>query len=92
MSTPFDLLGHDLLNAAFWFDIRKAQDGSREFGAGPTAAWTAFRKSVPLLPALDKRPLQLRAATAAAFLKETPANTFYTGGENMPDSTENPAQ
>ena len=92
VSTTFDLLGHDLLNAAFWFDIRKAQDGSREFGAGPTAAWAAFRKTIPLLPALDKRPMQSRAEAATAFLRETPASTFYAGGDNMPASTENPAQ
>ena len=48
VSTTFDLLGHDLLNAAFWLDVRKAQDPSRNFGAGPTAAWTAFRKVVPI--------------------------------------------
>src|SRR5271155_3874273 len=34
VSTTFDLLGHDLLTAAFWLDVRKAQDPSRNFGAG----------------------------------------------------------
>ncbi len=88
VSTTFDLLGHDLLTAAFWLDVRKAQDRSRNFGAGPTAALAAFRKIVPTLPALDKAPAQMRTMAATAFIKDTPAATFYAGGENMPGSSE----
>ena len=84
VSTTFDLLGHDLLTATFWLDVRKAQDPSRNFGAGPTAAWTAFRKIMPVLPALDGSSSQPRPMAAAAFLKSTPAGKFYTGGEMMP--------
>jgi histidine ammonia-lyase len=84
VSTTFDLLGHDLLTATFWLDVRKAQDPSRNFGAGPTAAWTAFRKIMPLLPALDGSPSQPRPMAAAAFLKSTPAGKFYSGGGMMP--------
>ncbi|HEY3852356.1 MAG TPA: aromatic amino acid ammonia-lyase [Steroidobacteraceae bacterium] len=84
VSTTFDLLGHDLLTATFWLDVRKAQDPSRNFGAGPTAAWTAFRKIMPVLPALGASPSQPRPMAAAAFLKSTPAGKFYTGGETMP--------
>jgi histidine ammonia-lyase len=90
VSTTFDLLGHDLLNATFWLDVRKAQDPSRNFGAGPTEAWTAFRKIMPVLPAQDASPSQPRPMAAAAFLKSTPAGKFYTGGETMPRSAENP--
>jgi histidine ammonia-lyase len=89
VSTTFDLLAHDLLTATLWLDVRKAQDPSRNFGEGPTAAWTAFRKIVPLLPVLDGVPTQARSMTAAAFLKSTPAATFYRG-EPMPRSSENP--
>ncbi len=90
VSTTFDLLAHDLLTATLWLDVRKAQDPSRNFGDGPTAAWTAFRKIVPLLPVLDGVPTQSRSMTAAAFLKSTPAATFYRSSEPMPRSSENP--
>ena len=84
VSTTFDLLGHDLLTATFWLDVRKAQDPSRNFGDGPTAAWTAFRKIMPVLPVLDASPSQPRPMAAAAFLKSTPAGKFYSGGGTMP--------
>jgi histidine ammonia-lyase len=84
VGTTFDLLGHDFLNAALWLDIRKAQDPSRQFGAAPMAAWTAFRKKVPLLPSLDQPPTESRSFTAATFLRENPAHEFYPGSE-MPD-------
>ena len=90
VSTTFDLLAHDLLTATFWLDVRKAQDSSRNFGAAPTAAWMEFRKTVPLLPALDGSSLQLRPMAAAAFLKATPAAKFYAGGGAMPASSEKP--
>jgi histidine ammonia-lyase len=89
VNTTFDLLGHDLLTATFWLDVRKAQDASRDFGPGPTAAWTAFRKLVPLMPPPDKIPSQSRPMTAAAFLRTTAATDFYAGGETMPGSQEN---
>jgi histidine ammonia-lyase len=89
VNTTFDLLGHDLLTATFWLDVRKAQDASREFGPGPTAAWMAFRKIVPLMPAPDTIPSQSRPMTAAAFLRTTPATNFYAGGETMPGPQEN---
>jgi histidine ammonia-lyase len=89
VSTTFDLLAHDLLTATFWLDVRKGQDPSRNFGAGPTAAWTAFRKVVPVLPALDGSSLQPRPMAAAEFLRSTPAAKFYTG-EPRPPSSEKP--
>ncbi|MHB8477111.1 MAG: aromatic amino acid ammonia-lyase [Steroidobacteraceae bacterium] len=89
VSTTFDLLAHDLLTATLWLDVRKSQDPSRSFGDGPTAAWAAFRKIVPLLPDMEGVPTQSRAMAAAAFLKSTPASTFFAGGETMPRSSEN---
>jgi histidine ammonia-lyase len=86
VSTTFDLLAHDLLTATLWLDVRKAQDPSRNFGDGPTAAWTAFRRIVPVLPA----PSQSRPMAAAAFLRGTPPNRFYDGSDRMPRSSENP--
>jgi histidine ammonia-lyase len=90
VGTTFDLLAHDLLTATLWLDVRKSQDPSRNFGDGPTAAWTAFRKIVPLLPDMEGVPTQSRPMAAAAFLKGTPASTFFGGRETMPRSSENP--
>jgi histidine ammonia-lyase len=92
VSTTFDLLGEDLLTATLWLDVRKAQDPARNFGDAPTAAWTAFRKVVPLLPTLDGVPSQSRPMAAAAFLLSTPAGNFYTGAEPMPRSAETPSE
>jgi len=90
VSTTFDLLAHDLLTATLWLDVRKSQDPSRNFGDGPTAAWAALRKIVPLLPVMDGVPTQSRPMAAAAFLKSTPASTFFRGSETMPPSSEKP--
>jgi histidine ammonia-lyase len=84
VDTTVDLLAHDLLTATLWLDIRKTQDGSREFGAAPTAAWAAFRKIVPLLPATEGVPTQSRPMAAADFLRNTPATDFYSGDQPMP--------
>lgn len=79
VSTTVDLLGHDLLEASFWMDVRKAQNPSREFGAAPTAVWTALRKEVPLRPD-PNRPLTYSEATrAAAFVREREPAQFYAG-------------
>jgi histidine ammonia-lyase len=77
VGTTFDLLGHDLLAGAFWMDIRKVQDPSREFGAGATATWTAFRKAVPFKPDLKVMPKQSNTAAAIAFIKTTSPTAFY---------------
>src|ERR1700737_1316101 len=50
VATTMDLLGHDLLEASFWMDVRKAQNPKREFGQAPTAVWSALRKEIPLRP------------------------------------------
>jgi len=92
VSTTFDLLGQDLLTASLWLDVRKAQDPARKFGDAPTAAWTAFRKVVPLLPTLEGVPSQSRPMAAAAFLSSTPAGNFYTGAEPMPRSAESTSE
>jgi len=77
VGTTFDLLGHDLLAGAFWMDIRKAQEPSREFGPGSTAAWTAFRKVVPFKPDRSVMPKQSNTAAATAFIKATDPMAFY---------------
>jgi histidine ammonia-lyase len=75
----FRLLSIDLLTGTRWLDVRKSQDASREFGPGPTAAWEAFRKIVPMKPdpaAAPPAPGAMGLA-AIAFLKDHPAWTFF---------------
>ncbi len=78
------LMGQDILTAAYWMDLRHAQDPKRAFGAAPTAAWQAFRKAVPFqLPpgTIPEKPI---GDTAYAFLRDTAASTFYPSGPAMP--------
>jgi histidine ammonia-lyase len=78
------LLGQDLLTASAWMDVRKFQDPRRAFGAAPTAAWTAFRKVVPLQNPAGVVPDRPVGEAAYEFLRGTPAAAFYTGGPAMP--------
>jgi histidine ammonia-lyase len=75
----FRLLSIDLLTGTRWLDVRKSQDASREFGPGPTAAWEAFRKIVPMKPDPAAPPPAPGAMglAAIAFLKDHPAWTFF---------------
>jgi histidine ammonia-lyase len=91
VDTTFDLLAHDFLNAAFWLDVRKKQDPAREFGPAPTAAWQALRKRVPLELGGSKAPAESLPVTAAAFIRTTPAASFYAGGAAMPAGSERTA-
>jgi histidine ammonia-lyase len=78
VDSTFDLLGFDLIQGSLWMDVRKAQDAGRNFGAAPTAAWTALRQHVPLRldPASNSQSISL---VASQFLRTTPASTFYRG-------------
>ena len=75
----FRLLATDLSTGTRWLDVRKKQDPSREFGPGPTAAWQAFRKVMPLQPDQAAPPPGPGAAglTALNFLKSHPAWSFF---------------
>jgi histidine ammonia-lyase len=75
----FRLLSIDLLTGTRWLDVRKSQDATREFGPGPTAAWEAFRKIVPMKPDPAAPPAAPGAMglAAIAFLKDHPAWTFF---------------
>jgi len=74
----FRLLATDLLTGTRWLDVRKRQDPTREFGPGPSAAWQAFRKVMPLQgdPAAPAPPPGVVGLTALNFLKANPAWTF----------------
>jgi histidine ammonia-lyase len=79
VSVTMDLLGHDLLQASLWMDVRQAQDPQRHFGPATTAAWSAVRKVISLRTDPDKTPSQSDPIRAAAFVKAVPASTFYAG-------------
>jgi histidine ammonia-lyase len=85
VDVTMDLLGQDILTASYWMDVRKAQDQSRNFGQAPTAAWTAFRKTVPLDPAL--RPERPIGDVSAEWLKANPAGNFYPSAEFDPSES-----
>ena len=79
VSVATELLAQDLLNAAFWMDIRALEDPSRTFGAGPTATWKALRDVIPL----DSGPEPGREANsnlATDFLRSNSPSAFYRGG------------
>ncbi len=86
VETTFDLLGQDLLTGTYWLDLRKAQDGSREFGPAPTAAWMALRQVVPFQQDPADRPARPVGRIVYAFLKANPASKFISGGPAMPPS------
>ena len=79
VATTFDLLALDLCEAALWLDVRKAQDPDRSFGPAPTAAWTALRHVVPLMPDAVPAPLASDQTLAAQFIREHPAAEFQKG-------------
>jgi len=79
VEVTMDLLGQDILVGSYWLDIRKAQNPNRSFGAAPTAAWSAFRKTVPL--DTHARPDQPPGDVAAKWLKANPATLFYPSGD-----------
>ena len=88
VATTLDLLGHDLLQAAFWMDVRKKQDPARDFGPAATAAWSSLRKTVPLQTAAQRvAATQSDEMRSAAFVHTTDPETFYplslpSGGGN----------
>jgi histidine ammonia-lyase len=86
VSVTMDLLGHDLLQASLWMDVREAQDPQRHFGQATTAALIAVRKVIPLRTDPDKLPPLSNPMRAAAFVKAVPASMFYAG-TNPPASS-----
>jgi len=75
----FRLLATDLLTGTRWLDVRKKQDPTREFGPGPSAAWAAFRKVMPLQadPAAPAPAPGAVGIKTLAFLKSNPAWKFF---------------
>jgi histidine ammonia-lyase len=79
VATTMDLLGHDLLQASFWIDVRRKQAPGRDFGKAPTVAWTALRHAIPLKTAAQRvKATQSDELLAAAFVHSTDPETFYS--------------
>ena len=85
----YRLMSIDLLTGAFWTDVRKAQDPSRQFGQAPTAALAALRKVVPTSANIPEGKSAIELAYD--FVKATPATTFYRSPIAMPPGEPTPA-
>jgi histidine ammonia-lyase len=72
-----DMLGQDLLNAAFWMDLRKLENPDRTFGPGPTAVWSSFRRLVPFREPAAQPSFATRDDIAAHFLQSNSPASFY---------------
>jgi histidine ammonia-lyase len=70
------LLGHDLLIATYWMDVRKVQEPSRSFGGPATGVWQEFRQQLPWQMSLEDRPDVPYGVTAYEFLKSHRAGAF----------------
>jgi histidine ammonia-lyase len=76
MDIARDILGQDMLNAAFWMDIRKLEKPERDFGPAPTAVLAELRKRVPFRKAADA-PSISPGDLASDFLKTVSPEQFY---------------
>jgi histidine ammonia-lyase len=79
VSVTMDLLGQDLLVGSLWMDVRKTQNPHRAFGTGPTAAWNAFRKVVPMTSDDAAGATESDEMKAASFVHTTDPATLYSG-------------
>jgi len=77
VDTTMDMLSEDLLEASLWMDVRKAQTPGRAFGPAATAAWTAFRKELPLKSGFDPSVTESESRLAASYVHKTDPETFY---------------
>ena len=78
MDVSRDILAQDLLNAAFWMDIRKLEKPERTFGPAPNAVWTSYREVVPFRgnPSAPAREDSVGNVTVN-FLKTNTPDRFY---------------
>ena len=79
MNVSRDILAQDLLNAAFWMDIRKLEKPERTFGPGPNAVWTSYREVVPFRDNPSARPPEDSVENLTVrFLKTNAPGRFYS--------------
>lgn len=75
------LLGQELLTTTYWMNVREKQGQllgiARSFGAGPTAAWQAFRQVVPWQMNPADRPPVPPGHLALDFLTQHSAAEFH---------------
>jgi histidine ammonia-lyase len=81
-----DLLAEDLLTGTFWLDQRASQNPGRQFGAAPTALWTAFRSTLPFKGVTQDSANQTIHDIAAGFIRSHAAANFYKGSMREPDA------
>jgi histidine ammonia-lyase len=74
-----DLLAQDLLNAAFWMDVRKLENPDRTFGPGPTTVWANFRKIIPFRDTVTQPSFATRDDLAVNFLLTNSPARIYPG-------------
>jgi histidine ammonia-lyase len=78
MDVSRDILAQDLLNAAFWMDIRKLEKPDRTFGRAPNSVWTSFREVIPFRRDPAKPlPADSNADAAVRFLITNAPVSFY---------------
>jgi len=79
VATTMDLLGHDLLEASLWMDVRKAQKRRPQFrpGADPRMD-SSTQRSFPLQADPNRTPAQSDAMLAASFVHTTDPAIFYS--------------
>jgi histidine ammonia-lyase len=80
-----ELLAEDLLTGTYWLDLRKAQNAGRNFGASPTAVWTAFRATLPFNGVGPMSATQPIHEIAATFIRTHAAASFYKDNAREPD-------
>jgi histidine ammonia-lyase len=74
-----EILAQDLLNAAFWMDIRKLEKPERTFGSAPNAVWTSYRQVVPFRGGSDKSAWEESVDDATLhFLEANSPGRFYS--------------
>jgi histidine ammonia-lyase len=67
------LLGQDLLNGAYWLDLRSVETPGRQYGSASALALAAFRQALP-----DMETSRPSAPPAYEFIKRTPVDRFFS--------------
>jgi len=90
MDVSRDILAQDLLNAAFWMDIRKLERPERVFGRAPNSVWMSFRNVIPFRSDPGKAPPEDSNADAAVrfMLTNAPAGFYSSTAIDMPGGNE----
>jgi histidine ammonia-lyase len=78
------MLAYDMITSTYWLDVRRTQDGTRDFGGPTTAAWSALRKELPWQQTPDDRVDLPYGVIAYRFMLANPARSFFSGGPPMP--------